>query len=274
MSFKMENSALYHFRFVYGPVYSWRLGMSVGVDPLGNSEKICNLDCIYCQLGKTKKFYNQREEFVSTSEIISEIRNLPNRRFNYITFSGRGEPTLAANLGAIIREIRRIRSEKIAVITNSSLIHRRDVEQDLMEADFVMAKLDGFSQATFNEIDKPFESLNFHQIMLSIWNFRRRFRGKLALQMMFVDDNKHCVAEMAELAKAIKPHEVQINTPTRACPVKMLPKREMNAIKEYFKGLNVVSVYDAPICEVDPWDKDQTILRHGGFYKNRLKQQL
>ena len=130
--------SLPQFRFVYGPVYSWRLGMSVGVDPISAAEKICNFDCVYCQLGKTHKFYNQRREFVPTSEVLDEIRLLPNRRFNYITFSGRGEPTLAANLGRMIREVRRIRPEKIAVITNSSLMHLRDVEKDLLEADLVL----------------------------------------------------------------------------------------------------------------------------------------
>ena len=260
----------HNFQFVYGPIYSWRLGMSVGVDPLGSNEKICNFDCIYCQLGKTKKLSQQREEFVLTSAVIDEIKALSSRRFNYITFSGRGEPTLALNLGSMIREIRRVRPEKIAVITNSSLIYRQDVEKDLMEADLVVAKLDGYSQASFTEIDKPLSAINFHRIVMGIWNFRRRFRGKLALQMMFVDKNKQYVAEMAELAKAIKPHEVQINTPTRASAVKMLNKREINVIKGYFEGLNVVSVYDAPLCEVAPWDKKKTSIRHGGFCKNRL----
>jgi wyosine [tRNA(Phe)-imidazoG37] synthetase (radical SAM superfamily) len=260
----------FDFKYVYGPIYSWRLGMSVGIDPLGGDEKICNFDCTYCQLGRTKKLYEKRDEFIPVSSIIDEIKLLPSRRFNYITFSGRGEPTLASNLGRMIQEVRRWRPEKIAVITNSALIHQWDVAKDLMKADLVVAKLDGYSQDSFGQVNHPASSIDFHRMMLGVWNFRRRFQGKLALQMMFVKQNKKYAAEMAELAKAIKPHEVQINTPTRACAVKMLSKRDMDKIKEQFKGLPVVSVYDAATSEVEPWDKKKTIIRHGGVAKSRL----
>jgi len=70
---------------------------------------------------------------------------LPLLKIDYITFSGTGEPTLAANLGQMIKEVKKIRCEKIAVLTNSSLMHREDVQKDLACADLVVAKLDASS---------------------------------------------------------------------------------------------------------------------------------
>src|ERR1041385_6644219 len=119
------------FKYIYGPVYSWRLGISLGIDPISRKEKICNYDCVYCQLGPTTQWVLERQVFIPTENVIEEIGRLKDIPLDYLTFSGRGEPTLAANLGQMIRGLKKIRREKIAVITNSSLLHSPDVQDDL-----------------------------------------------------------------------------------------------------------------------------------------------
>ncbi len=121
----MKNGNL---KYVYGPVQSWGMGKSLGIDPLSDRVKICNLDCIYCQLGKTRELTAERRDYVPASVIAEEIVRFfdaaPRRdpaiadNIDFLTFSGRGEPTLAGNLGEMIRAVRHIRKEKIAVITN------------------------------------------------------------------------------------------------------------------------------------------------------------
>ena len=82
-----------NYRYIYGPVSSWRLGISLGIDPISGKEKICSFDCIYCQLGKTKFFSKKRKIFIPAERIIKEIYLLPPLKIDYITFSGSGEPT-------------------------------------------------------------------------------------------------------------------------------------------------------------------------------------
>ncbi|MFC1805334.1 radical SAM protein, partial [Candidatus Omnitrophota bacterium] len=125
-------------QYIYGPVPSWRLGSSLGIDPISRSKKICSFDCTYCQLGKTEIFSDQRQVFVPTNKIIEEFKLVPLIQIDYITFSGVGEPTLASNLGEAIRGVKEIRKERIAVLTNSSLIDRDDVKRDLLLADLVV----------------------------------------------------------------------------------------------------------------------------------------
>ena len=105
------------FKYVYGPVSSWRLGCSLGIDPVSKGRKICSFDCIYCQVGKTGLLIDERHRFINCEDIIKELDSLPPLEIDYITFSGAGEPTLASNLGEMIRGIKKIRQEKIAVIT-------------------------------------------------------------------------------------------------------------------------------------------------------------
>ena len=49
--------------FVFGPLPSRRLGQSLGVDPLPLKNKVCNWNCIYCQLGRTVPLSNERSEY-------------------------------------------------------------------------------------------------------------------------------------------------------------------------------------------------------------------
>ena len=250
-------------KYVYGPVPSWRLGSSLGIDPLSNKEKICTFDCVYCQLGRTYKFANQREVFVSVDEIIDEINSLPDIEIDYITFSGRGEPNLAKNLGEMIKAIRKIRKEKIAVITNSSLMYMDDVVDDLLLADFILAKLDAYSQESLETINRPIKQITFDMIVDGIKQFKSKYKGKLALQVMFIKENQKNAKEISEIAKEINPDEIQINTPLRPCNSKPLSKKEIDKIKGYFKDMNTISVYDTKRKKVEPISTEDTLKRRG-----------
>ncbi len=265
----MISPSTNRFKYIYGPVYSWRLGMSLGIDPLtpAGKRKICNFDCPYCQLGRTAEFYTGREDFVPVETILAEIKAMPPVRIDCYTFSGRGEPTLAKNLGAMVRAVREATGGKVAVITNAGLIDRPDVQEDLLLADWVLAKLDAADQASFQEVDIPAQGIEFRRIVEGIKTFKKRFKGKLALQVMFVEENKRHAPEIARIARGINPDEVQINTPLRPGAMMPLPPEELKHVLTYFQGMNAVSVYEARRKTVEPWDERATILRHGNFRK-------
>ena len=251
-------------KYIYGPVYSWRLGRSLGIDPLSQTDKTCTFDCSYCQIGETKLFNSGRKIFVSTEAIVREITSLPkNVRIDYITFSGNGEPTLAKNLGAIIKRIKKIRKEKIAVITNASLINRSDVQDDLLLADFVILKLDANAEDLFIDVNRPDPGIRFGDIVKGIKRFSGIYRGRLALQVMFVERNKAYAKEIVKMAQKLGIKEVQINTPLRECAEKALSKPEMDIIRRYFKGMSVNYIYWAKRKNVMPMDKEGTDKRHG-----------
>ena len=251
------------YKYIYGPVLSWRLGRSLGIDPISAKDKVCTFDCVYCQIGDAKICSGERKVFVATKDIMEEIKSLPPIKIDYMTFSGTGEPTLAKNLGELINEIKNIRNEKIAVITNSSLLNLKDVQADLMNADFVMAKLDAPDKELFNKINRPVKGITFDNVISGIKEFRTVYNGKLALQIMFIDQNKGRAKELAELVKKLSPDEVQLNTPLRPCATEPLSKKELDAIKEYFKDMNVKYVYESEKKKVDSLSEKDTSRRRG-----------
>jgi wyosine [tRNA(Phe)-imidazoG37] synthetase (radical SAM superfamily) len=131
---------------IYGPVSSWRLGRSLGIDLLSTQRKTCFFDCIYCQLGKTAKSTIERSEFVSLAKLTEELKGVRDIAADYVNFSRTGEPTLASNLGQAIEVAKSILPLPVAVLTNSSLMSNEDVHEDLAKADVVVAKVDAHSQ--------------------------------------------------------------------------------------------------------------------------------
>jgi wyosine [tRNA(Phe)-imidazoG37] synthetase (radical SAM superfamily) len=247
---------------IYGPVSSWRLGKSLGIDLLNTRRKVCSFNCIYCQLGETGQFIIEPREFINLEQLTSEIELLSPIKADYATFSGMGEPTLASNLGEAIELARSILDLPIAVLTNSSLMFQEDVRQQLAHADTIVAKLDVPNEELFAVVNRPAPGLHFDRIKDGIRLFRDRYRGKLALQVMFIEANKDYASEIAALARQISPDEVQIDTPLRPSKVKPLPRENIASIREKFSNLsNVITVYEAPKPEVLPLDLAETLRR-------------
>lgn len=250
---------------VYGPVPSWRLGRSLGIDMVSTAGKTCSFDCLYCQLGRTVHPLAERREFVPLDRLISELERIAPVDADYATFSGVGEPTLASNLGAAIETARRILRLPVAVLTNSSLMPEEAMRSELALADFVVVKLDAPDEDMFRRVNRPTGPYSLDEILKGIRLFRGQHRGKMALQMMFIEENRGCAVLMARLAGELSPDEVQINTPLRECAVDPLPPEELAAIKNEFKGpALVVTAYEARRPRVAPIDAGETLRRRPG----------
>jgi wyosine [tRNA(Phe)-imidazoG37] synthetase (radical SAM superfamily) len=247
---------------IYGPVPSWRLGRSLGVDLLSTKGKICSFDCVYCQLGRTVHPLVKRGKFVTMPRLAEELEKVKGVAADYITFSGVGEPTLAANLGEAIEFARSVLGLPVAVLTNSSLMTREDVRLDLSLADVVVAKADAPNEELFQKISRPFTNYRLEDTIQGIKLFREQYKGKLALQMMFIEANMNYAEEMAAIAGQLSADEIQLNTPLRPCAVSPLAPEVIDSISRAFSSLNnVVTVYEAPRPEVTPLDLDETLRR-------------
>ena len=248
---------------IYGPVPSWRLGRSLGIDLLCAPGKTCSFDCVYCQLGRTTNPTIEREKFVSIARLAEELKEIRGIAADYVTFSGTGEPTLASNLGQAIDLAKSILPLPVAILTNSSLMSREDVRHDLAKADVVVATVDAHNQELFRQINRPVAGLLFSDILEGIKLFRREFKGKLCLEAMFIEANKTFAREIAQIASLLSPDEVQLNTPLRPCAVKPLTPSQMASIKADFASFicPVVTVYEAPKPEVKPLNLRETLRR-------------
>ena len=127
-----------NYKYLKGPVLSRRLGRSLGINII--IDKSCSFDCVYCEVGKTLNITSQRKEYTPTDRIINELDNYLAKKpsLDYITFSSTGEPTLHSKINKIIKFIKKNYPEyKIALLTNSSLLWREKVRNDILDVDLL-----------------------------------------------------------------------------------------------------------------------------------------
>ena len=236
------------FRYVYGPVPSRRLGRSLGLDLV--SFKTCTYDCLYCQLGSTTNKTVERKEYVPVKEVLAEmekklaVTDTP----DYISLAGSGEPTLNAGIGDLIPKIKGLTDIPVAVLTNGSLLWRREVQDALMEADLVLPSLDAGDERLFRYVNRPHGDISFEQMVDGLAAFTKRFSGEVWLEVLLlagVTGIPSEVKKIAALAERIGPARVQLNTVSRppaeefALP---LSTDQMLALKDVFsREVDIIS---------------------------------
>ena len=226
--------------YLYGPVPSRRLGYSLGIDIL--PYKTCSLDCIYCQLGTTPKKTVERKKYFPVNDILSCIKQAVDlgHRIDYITFSGSGEPTLNKSIGELIKKIKEFTDIPVAVLTNSTLLTREDVREALLAADLVVPSLDAAIQDIFLQINRPHPSLKVSEILAGLIEFRKQFKGKIWLEILFVkginDSHKHLM-ELKKAVEKIRPDKIHLNTvvrPPAEISAQPLSRSSLEKIQKFF----------------------------------------
>ncbi len=208
-------------KYIFGPVSSKRLGQSLGVDLL--PPKSCTWNCVYCQLGKTRKFVTERQEFFPREEILGEIREALalHKGVDWITFVGSGETMLYKGIGWLIAEVKKLTTTPVAVITNGSLLYLPEVREELLQADAVLPSLNAGSEALHVQIDRPAAGLNYQQHIDGLVAFRREYKGRLWIEVMLlggINDSDAALRDLATVLKAINPDMVHLVLPTRPAP--------------------------------------------------------
>jgi len=223
---------------LFGPVPSRRLGFSLGIDVI--PVKTCTLNCVYCQLGPTTELTLERKPYVPAETIIAEVTKLLQKkpRIDFLTFSGSGEPTLNSDLGKMIRDLKKITSIPVAVLTNGSLLYQKEMRQDLMEADVVVPSLDAVSEKIFQAVNRPHPNLKPEVMIEGLRKFSREYPGKIWLEVMLVKDVNDVPEELKrirEVIESIRVDNVQLNTvvrPPAEKGIQFLNRQEMEAAAE------------------------------------------
>jgi wyosine [tRNA(Phe)-imidazoG37] synthetase (radical SAM superfamily) len=210
----------------FGPVPSRRLGQSLGVNNI--PPKVCTYSCVYCQIGKTVELTNKRREFYRPEDLAGDVsRKVAESkkrgiRIDYLSFVPDGEPTLDINLGRNIELLKPL-GIKIAVLTNASLMDRKDVHQDLAKADLVSLKVDAAKKTTWRKIDRPHKYLDLKTIQDGMYEFAQGFHGTLITETMLlegINDTEEEIQQIADVLARIQPGRSYISIPTRPTAVK------------------------------------------------------
>jgi wyosine [tRNA(Phe)-imidazoG37] synthetase (radical SAM superfamily) len=233
-------------QYLYGPVPSRRLGLSLGVDIV--PFKTCTLDCIYCQLGKTTCKTLERKEYVPVDDVLAELKRLLDAglQADHITIGGSGEPTLHSGLGRLIEGIKKITSIPVALLTNGTLFYLPEVRADCVAADVILPSLDAGDQQTFDTVNRPHREITFDRLVEGLCALKNEYPGQIWLEVFCIDRFNTDSIQLAKIASAIKkirPDKVHLNTAVR-------PTAEQGVEKIAPDKLQAIARQLATNCEV------------------------
>ena len=234
---------------VFGPIFSRRLGTSLGINVLPSKGKLCNFDCIYCECGWNKdgvgdkRFPTYYEVEAAMTERIKSLSE-GGVKVDSITFSGNGEPTMNPDFAQIIELTLRLREAyypeaKVSVLSNATLLGRESVYEALKKIDNPIMKIDAFSDALVQKMNKPVGVYHVDEVVKNL----ARFEGNFILQTMFLKSNDfdattpEALEGWMNIVRQLRPREIMVYTIDRQTPDKSLEKYTIEEMTDFVQPL-------------------------------------
>lgn len=234
---------------VFGPIYSRRLGTSLGINLLPEKGKICNFDCIYCECGWNRD--GRGDTVLPTAakvrhDLSNKLQDLyaDNVKVDSITFSGDGEPTLNPEFPQIIDDTLALRdqfapSAKVSVLSNATRVHLPEVFAALRKVDNPIMKIDAPTNALIAKINNPAPGYDVQRVVESL----KQFDGDFILQWCllrspdFDSTRDEVVLPMLDIIRTLRPREVMAYTIDRPTPAQNLQKVTPDEMRTLLKPL-------------------------------------
>ena len=228
-------------RYIYGPVKSRRLGLSLGADIV--PMKTCCFDCIYCQLGSGYRPTVTRGRFVPLEKVIEQIgarlEEIP-RVPDYITIGGSGEPTLNESFGDLASALRKEFDIPVCLLTNGSLMWLEQVRAACTDFDLIVPGLDACDESMFQAVNRPHGALSFEKLLTGLERLREEFKGAIWLEVFLIpglNTSEQQCRRFKKLAERLKPDKIHLNTavrPPAESSVRPLCSERMQQIRRFF----------------------------------------
>ena len=258
-------------KYVYGPVPSRRLGKSLGISPI--PDKTCNYTCVYCQLGRTTHFTNERQLFYPVEEVLKEVQEAlqQEKDIDFITIVGEGEPLLYKGIGLLVTQLKQLSSIPIAIITNGALLSQEEVRKELLQTDVILPTLDAYSEEQFRKINRPHKEIKLVEVIEGLKEFRKIFHNQIWLEVMLVkdlNDDINSINEIKKIIDEINVDRVYLNVPIRPPAeswVEIPPSNRLIIAQEILKAESIAHFEELLIESVDresaPFEQILNILK-------------
>lgn len=233
-------------KYLFGPVNSRRLGLSLGIDLI--PFKTCSFNCIYCECGETTNKTTEIDSYVPVDQVIAELNETLQKkpRLDVITFAGSGEPTLHSGIQQIIQFLKdNYPQYKVSVLTNGSLLYIKNIRTSILKADIIIPSLDAVSEDVFNKIARPAKGLTAAKLIEGLIALRREFKNTIILEIFIIpgiNDNEKEIELLKSACINISPDIIQLNTLDRPGTEKWIQpatNQKLLEMQSFFKPLHV-----------------------------------
>ena len=234
---------------VFGPIFSRRLGSSLGINLLPERGKICNFDCIYCECGWNKDGRNDTK--LPSAEKVHNVLEAKLKQckadqvpIDSITFSGDGESTINPEFPQIIDDTIALRDQyypnsKITVLSNATMVHKPEVFNALRKVDNPTMKIDAPTNELIEKINHPAPGYDIGRVVEAL----KQFNGDFILQTMFLkskdfdSSSPEVLNGWMDIVRLLKPREIMVYTIDRPTPEEGLQKFTVEELRALVQPL-------------------------------------
>ena len=203
---------------IYGPLYSRRLGLSLGINGLPVEVKTCTFNCIYCHYGLTDtQFSIQTDDFPVPDKVIHEVEKAlrSTKRFDTLTFSGNGEPTLHPHFTYIVKQVRKLADRlrpgvTLSLYSNASTTGRHEIREVCQYFDNPILKLDCGNQQTFERVNRPLGAIKLSDVVASIKQIPNLILQSLLVSGPVSNSTPSSLQDWKMVVAEIQPVKVQL----------------------------------------------------------------
>ena len=234
---------------IFGPVNSRRLGRSLGVNLIPH--KTCNLNCVYCECGKTTHLTCERKNYFDPDKVLAEIQEavIKDGHIDFITFAGNGEPSLYKDIKKITQGIKqKFPNIKLAIITNATLLMDKDVFDAFLDADVILPSVDSVLEAGFKKMNRPLASLDLEQMLDALLKFKKAYKGEMWAEIFIchgINDTEAELVALKDYMSKLRPEKIQINSLDRPGTEPWVQKTSVEQLKKVaamFKDVSKVEI--------------------------------
>ncbi|MEW6455383.1 MAG: radical SAM protein [Acidobacteriota bacterium] len=229
---------------LYGPINSRRLGKSLGINLLPRNYKLCSFNCVYCHYGWTKKHTIDLREYIKDLPPLDKVVKAVGQaakssiKFDFLTFSGNGEPTLYPMFAELVDEVVRIRNRyrpkvKLALLSNSTGLAYKKVRESIPKIDLPVFKLDVGTEKKFKLINRPAKGVNLAELLDFISSLEDFFIQTVLIEGTPSNVTKEDLAAYFQQISQIRPKEVHIYSIDRPVPntrLALVPPKRLEEI--------------------------------------------
>lgn len=256
-------------KYVFGPVASRRLGISLGVDLV--HPKTCSFNCIYCEAKETTKLTLERQEYVPINEVIAELDAVlkSHPMLDYITFSGSGEPTLNSRIGQVVHFLKRTYPQyRLCLLTNGFLLGNPSLCREISEIDRIVPSLDASNAEEFQTINRPAPGLDFDRFLKDLTNFCCHSEQEIFLEIFIVpgvNDSDESIANFVKIVRPMQVDLVQLNTLDRPGTVDWIQPSEPSNTRRFIAAME-------PFVPVEAVDTFHSHSKRENFFSEDIKE--
>ncbi len=231
---------------LYGPINSRRLGRSLGINLMPVDYKLCSFNCVYCHYGWTKKhtmdLKNYHQDLPPVDDVLRAVEVAARSKmvFDFLTFSGNGEPTLHPNFPELVEQVVKIRDRhrpvaKVALLSNSSGLLAEEVREVISRIDTPVFKLDAGSENKFNQINRPTKGIDFVEIVDVLCSLQNIYIQTVLVDGTLSNVTEEDIASYFQQLSRIQPKEAHIYSIDRPVPnaqISLVPSKRLEQIAQ------------------------------------------